>query len=62
MTDKQKGYLGNQNLKEAGINIEFTKEQVKEYKRRQSQGCCGSEDNEIEIKGVKYRIGFNYGH
>ena len=33
MTDKQKGYLGNQNLKEAGINIEFTKEQVKEYMR-----------------------------
>jgi len=33
MTDKQKGYLGNQNLKEAGVNIEFTKEQVKEYMR-----------------------------
>jgi len=33
MTDKQKGYLGNQNLKEAGINIQFTEEQVKEYMR-----------------------------
>lgn len=33
MTDKQRGYLGNQNLKEAGVNIEFTEEQVKEYMR-----------------------------
>ena len=31
MVVKQKGYLGNQNLKESGINIKFTEEQVKEY-------------------------------
>jgi hypothetical protein len=31
MVVKQKGYLGNQNLKESGINVQFTKEQVKEY-------------------------------
>ena len=31
MTDKQGGYLGNTNLKEAGIDIQFTEEQVKEY-------------------------------
>jgi len=31
MTEKQRGYLGNQNLKEAGIEIQFTKEQVQEY-------------------------------
>ena len=31
MVDKQTGYLGNVNLKEAGINIQFTEEQVKEY-------------------------------
>ncbi|MAH43535.1 terminase [archaeon] len=31
MSNKQEGYLGNPNLKEAGIEIEFTKEQVKEY-------------------------------
>ena len=31
MTTKQKGYLGNQNLKESGTEIGFTKEQVKEY-------------------------------
>jgi hypothetical protein len=31
MTSKKGGYLGNANLKPAGIGIEFTKEQVKEY-------------------------------
>ena len=31
MTNKSKGYLGNQNLKEAGIDIQFTEEQVIEY-------------------------------
>ena len=31
MVVKQKGYLGNQNLKEAGIDIQFTEEQVIEY-------------------------------
>ena len=31
MVVKQKGYLGNQNLKEAGVDVQFTKEQVKEY-------------------------------
>jgi len=31
MTIKQKGYLGNQNLKESGTEIGFTEEQVKEY-------------------------------
>ena len=31
MTIKSKGYLGNVNLKESGVNIEFTKEQVTEY-------------------------------
>jgi len=31
MTDKKAGYLGNPNLKPAGVEVEFTKEQVKEY-------------------------------
>ena len=31
MTNKARGYLGNQNLKEAGIDIQFTEEQVIEY-------------------------------
>jgi hypothetical protein len=31
MTDKKGGYLGNPNLKPAGVGIEFTKEQVQEY-------------------------------
>jgi len=31
MTDKQDGYLGNPLLKPAGVEIEFTKEQVEEY-------------------------------
>ena len=31
MTNKSKGYLGNKQLKEAGVDIEFTEEQVVEY-------------------------------
>ena len=31
MTSKKGGYLGNSNLKPAGIGIEFTKDQVQEY-------------------------------
>ena len=31
MTDKKGGYLGNANLKPAGVGIEFTKDQVQEY-------------------------------
>jgi hypothetical protein len=31
MTNKSKGYLGNKQLKEAGIDIQFTEEQVIEY-------------------------------
>ena len=31
MTSKKGGYLGNANLKPAGIGIEFTKDQVQEY-------------------------------
>ena len=31
MTDKKTGYNGNPNLKPAGIEVEFTKEQVQEY-------------------------------
>ena len=52
-------YYGKDNYRFCEIG---NKEQVKEYKRRRREGCCGSEDCEVEIKGVKYRIGFNYGH
>jgi hypothetical protein len=31
MTDKKKGYLGNPNLKSAGVRISYTQEQLKEY-------------------------------
>ena len=31
MTAKQDGYMGNPNLKPTGVDIEFTKQQVKEY-------------------------------
>ena len=36
MSDKQKGYLGNPNLKETGLEMSFTKAQVKEYMK-----CAG---------------------
>ncbi len=31
MTSKKQGYLGNENLKASGVDIEFTKDQIKEY-------------------------------
>ena len=31
MTSKKTGYLGNENLKASGVNLEFTQDQVKEY-------------------------------
>lgn len=31
MTSKKQGYLGNENLKSSGVDIQFTQEQVKEY-------------------------------
>ena len=31
MTSRKGGYLGNPNLKEAGVEVQFTKEQVEEY-------------------------------
>ena len=31
MTNKRIGYLGNPNLKAAGVEIQFSEEQVKEY-------------------------------
>jgi len=33
MSRKFKGYLGNPNLKEAGVKIDFTEEQIREYVR-----------------------------
>ena len=31
MTDIEKSYLGNPNLKAANVKVEFTKDQVEEY-------------------------------
>lgn len=33
------------------------------YEAKEANGCCGSVDEIIETpNGVKYKIGFNYGH
>jgi hypothetical protein len=38
-------------------------EQVKEYRRRQKDGCCGFYDTAIEVgKRHAVMVGFNYGH
>ena len=33
-----------------------------EYDRREANGCCGSLDEDITIRGVPAKIGLNYGH
>ena len=35
---------------------------MKEYKRRQNDGCCGFVDIDIVIAGKPAKIGCNYGH
>jgi len=32
------------------------------YLKRKSEGCCGSYDEEVEIMGKTYKMGFNFGH
>jgi len=32
------------------------------YAKQRKSGCCGSMDSTIVVEGVKYLIGFNYGH
>lgn len=32
------------------------------YQEIQDSGCCGFYDKEIDVDGIKYKIGFNYGH
>jgi len=33
-----------------------------DYTKRYERGCCGERDWEVEVLGVKYKLGFNYGH
>lgn len=33
-----------------------------EYSRKAEDGCCGYFDKVVEIKGVEYKVGCNYGH
>lgn len=36
---------------------------VRRFKRRRAQGCCGSHEEEVKIPFVgRFLIGFNYGH
>lgn len=32
------------------------------YKETQDSGCCGFYDRVIDVDGIQYNIGFNYGH
>lgn len=32
------------------------------YETQRISGCCGFYDNTIEVNGVTYKVGFNYGH
>lgn len=37
-------------------------EDVKQYKALRKKGCCGFFDEELEIEGETYLVGFNFGH
>ncbi len=37
-------------------------DELKEYNRLKSKGCCGFLDITVNHKGIDYMIGFNYGH
>lgn len=47
------------NFRFARVGVE---DEELEYSRRAEDGCCGYLDRIVEIKGVKYKIGCNYGH
>lgn len=32
------------------------------YQQLEQQGCCGYYDRIIDVDGIEYKIGFNYGH
>jgi hypothetical protein len=32
------------------------------YQHQQQSGCCGEFDTEVEVDGVTWKIGCNYGH
>lgn len=47
-------------------NVRFaasnSRREMRRYRRQQSNGCCGSHDEEVSICGKKFWIGCNYGH
>lgn len=34
----------------------------KEFQEMADSGCCGSFEKTIELDGLQYKVGFNYGH
>jgi hypothetical protein len=44
------------------VAIVGNKDLEEQYKLLRAEGCCGFYDKIHEIDGVKYKIGFNYGH
>jgi len=56
-SDKKFEYIDNYRFAKVGDIV-----QEKEYKKQAQKGCCGSYDTSIEIEGIKYNIGFNFGH
>lgn len=55
--EKDLSYIDNYRF--ANVSKE---DEMKEYERRSSSGCCGFYDEIVEAYGVTYKIGFNYGH
>jgi len=55
----KKDYDLNDNYRFAIVG---NKDQEDEYCKIQKCGCCGFYDEEIEIAGIKFKVGFNYGH
>lgn len=50
-------YADNYRAARLGNEVEMV-----EFDRIKDHGCCGSHDEEITVDGVKWIVGFNYGH
>ena len=58
--NKKKNYDCMDNFRVARTN---DKKALKQYDKRQQNGCCGYFDTEIIAPDLKtYKVGFNYGH
>lgn len=59
LMEELKGVMHYSNIRVARFD---SPSQTRRYKRTKRMGCCGFVDRIVMLDGVKYRIGWNYGH